>query len=348
MKQLFVGILLILGVLMFASFLLVGRASYDMEPEVWAHDEQGLVATPTYATHSSKGYNSEIQGPLDVAEDRAAALDLLGERLAEDLRDAASKSRRPHVANVTSPSESLKHGLSSRLRSHNVQLASRGSDAYRIEIYEDREYESGPLLVAEARLPRQQVYGVLMQVPDALVNELVPMAHQTQIRFKSSFMGSTSDAAQSGIGGLSQRIGREIYRIARSHGWVETDDEVAFRRLLHERFPSIMLIAQGEHRMKTEEIDVDGAPYFESYFVWRAETQDLERIGRSVASAVSAKERLPFIRGLITLALLLVLIFGWLKTDWWLKGQHSFLTKVGFATVFVLGAALIFNLRLDV
>lgn len=181
---------------------------------------------------------------------------------------------------------------------------------------------------------------------------LSPKVLPTQIAFRiltgigqsSEFEASTEAKHQ-----MATRLRLEAYMLAERREWIDPVDRADFLRLMEAEYSEAILVGMGSSEVVTRSRDIDGlsSPSFEGAISWRGDRHSFERIAEAISDRIRLRNRAPTIRALIAVALLVLCIVGWLKVDWWLKGNYGVVTAVGFVVLFSLVMALVWSIRYD-
>lgn len=179
--------------------------------------------------------------------------------------------------------------------------------------------------------------------------ERLPMDHigqQRTIRFKTGPTLDEESAVEDGRDLLAERIVDHLTEMALVQNWMSLEKRERFQTSLRERYPRDVLVGLGHVDVQAHEMDFDGGHHYSASVTWTANERELGWTARSVAKALIIEDREPWIKLGLSVAFLILAILGWLRLDWWLKGHHSFLTKLAFAMLYVAGLGVLWSIEL--
>lgn len=148
---------------------------------------------------------------------------------------------------------------------------------------------------------------------------------------------------------LYRRIREAVFKIARSHGWVDDERRAEFDAVLRDRYPRDVAINLGEAVLRPTEEDLGaGIVHHGNDVRWRADRFTLEATAEGVAKTVAMRHREPWLKLGIGLAVVILGMVGWLRLDWWLKGHYGILTGLLVAAGVLIALGLIWSVDLRV
>jgi hypothetical protein len=146
---------------------------------------------------------------------------------------------------------------------------------------------------------------------------------------------------------MALRLRLEALSLARRRDWIEFGEESEFLELHEAEYSEEALVGMGLSELTTQERDIDEVAYFESVIAWRGDRRSFESMTRGISDRIRLKHRMPWIKGLLMCAFTILCVLGWFKVDWWLKGNYSLLSALGFVLVFCVSLGLIWSFRYD-
>jgi hypothetical protein len=211
-----------------------------------------------------------------------------------------------------------------------------------IKVVEHGDASGGPVIVVAGSNPsyeRRIVCGVLGAEAEAVV--LGPS--DFFVHLKTSVQLTREDSAEDARDALARRIESDLFRRMLADGRLDEEDDGRFRADLRRRYGRDLLLSQGDARLLTVEQPSGDLTHYVTYASWRSGEDAVDAIARSVTDAIRLERLLPFIRAGLALGALILAIVGWMKLDWWLKGHHSFLTKLLCGILWLISVGVIWR-----
>lgn len=193
--------------------------------------------------------------------------------------------------------------------------------------------------ILSSRAKRRVAYGG----PSDLGSRLNQSPNDLLLSMKTSMAWSESDSREDALDLLRTKIVQQAFEHVEKRGDLGFADRQRFVDDFRGRYSRELLIAQGDYRIATTKIETPDGDRFDSYLVWRAPRGQLGNLAETTAKAINFEKRLPFIRIGLALGSLILAILAWLRLDWWLKGHHSFLTKVVCGILWAITVGLIWS-----
>lgn len=163
------------------------------------------------------------------------------------------------------------------------------------------------------------------------------------LSLKTSMAWSEVDSREDALDLLRAKIIHQAFDSVVRSGHIGSSDKEKFWGEFAGRYSRELLIAQGDFRISTTKLETPDGDRYDSYLVWRSPRERIGNLAATTAKTITFEKRLPFIRVGLALGSLVLAILAWLRMDWWLKGHHSFLTKVACGILWAITVGLIWS-----
>ena len=319
-------------------------------------------AVQTQRMHPTDSYSRQAQTPapsrafsrgIDVEASVDEAVIRAGEFVNDTLRRRGRRTAgsRVYVRAAREHAEEIARQLMVVLRQRHgmaaINNSRRGANVV-IDVDVQRAEDLGLLLVLSGGVE------TAIAIDDSLFtlaenSERLPLDHhgrQRTIRFKTGPTLDEESAIEDGRDLLAERIVDHLTEMALLQNWMSLDKRERFKTSLRDRYPRDVLVGLGHVDVQAHRIEFDDAHHYSASVTWTANERELGWTARSVAKALIIEDREPWIKLGLSVAFLVLAILGWLRIDWWLKGHHSFLSKLACAMLYIAGLGVLWSFEL--